>query len=269
MIASLQPGLASSPAHRAPSVPLNALTIDLSGRYEWRVEGATQYLLDILANAGVQGTFFVLDQMVERLPFLVRAIQEAGHEVGCTSRGPLYLSGRQAHLFRAELRQARATLEDILGESVHAYRAQGVSITRQTAWALDVLIEEGFLFDSSVYPVLWDRQNLEPYLIHRPAGNLWEFPLPAWTVLGCALPVGGGRSFDLYPYVLTRRVLRAINASGQPFAFYWHADRQNVTLRRTEKRLLRLLRDFPFAALSQCLAHWRPSHWDVPQRQAA
>ena len=143
-----------------------------------------------------------------------------------------------------------------------------------------MLLEEGFAYDSSIYPTHHDRYGmpgapLGPHRLRRAAGELWEFPPPVWPVLGYPLPVGGGGYFRLYPYALTRRGLRSINAAGRPFAFYLHpwevdpdqprlnpgwsrAFRHYVGLRRTEGRLVRLLRDFSFGTLTESLARWEP-----------
>ena len=179
--------------------------------------------------------------------------------------------------FRADLRRARIVIEDAAGEAVTAYRAPSFSVTRQSLWALEILVEEGFLFDSSIYPTHHDRYGiaespLEPYRLELNAGELWEFPPPVWRYLGYPLPVGGGGYFRLYPYALTRFCLNAINRAGRPFAVYlhpWEIDpeqprlpgkllsryRHYVNLRRTEPRLTRLLRDFAFAPLSEALAN--------------
>jgi succinoglycan biosynthesis protein ExoA len=277
--------------------PLNALTIDVEDYYhvsafdgcvsrsQWddyesRVVGSTQRILDCLGDAGVHATFFVLGWVAQRQPELIRAIRNAGHEIGCHSHEHRLIYEQTPEEFRADLRRARAVLEDVLGERVEAYRAPSFSITQRSLWALDILIEEGFTIDSSIYPTHHDRYGipgtlLEPHRIERAGGAVWEFPPPVWRCLGYPLPVGGGGYFRLYPYALTRRGLRSINAAGRPFAFYLHpweldpeqphlrpgvlkAFRHYVNLRRTQSRLVRLLRDFRFAPLSEVLAHWYP-----------
>jgi polysaccharide deacetylase family protein (PEP-CTERM system associated) len=280
-----------------PAVGLvNALTIDVedyyhvSGfdhcvrrdqwqRYESRVVASARKVLDCLGAAGVQATFFVLGWVAQRHPRLVRAIRAAGHEVGSHSQGHRLVYDLSPRQFRTDLRASRDTLQDILGERVTAYRAPSFSITRRSLWALDVLAEEGFTIDSSIYPTHHDRYGipgtpLEPHRIDRPAGSLWEFPPPVWRCLGYPLPVGGGGYFRLYPYPLTRLALRRINATGRPFAAYLHpweldpdqprlrpgrfrAFRHYVNLHRTEDRLARLLRDFRFGTLSQALFAYR------------
>jgi polysaccharide deacetylase family protein (PEP-CTERM system associated) len=284
-----RPACGSPPAAR----PLNALTVDVEdyfhvsgfdrcvGRSEWdglpsRVEASTHRLLDCLAEADVRGTFFVLGWLAERKPALVRAIRAAGHEVGCHSYGHRLIYEQTRAEFRADLRRGLGVLQDILGGPVTAYRAPSFSVTRQSLWALDVLVEEGVTLDSSIYPTRHDRYGIPgtpagPHRIEREAGGLWEFPPPVWRGAGYAVPVGGGGYFRLYPYRLTRAALRGINAAGRPFASYlhpWEVDpgqprlrpgllrgfRHYVNLGRTEGRLRQMLRDFAFGTLSEALA---------------
>jgi polysaccharide deacetylase family protein (PEP-CTERM system associated) len=273
--------------------PLNALTIDVEDyfhaanlehclpRSSWdqlesRVAIGTLRLLDLLAEANVRATFFILGWVARRQRRLVRAIQATGHEIGSHGYAHHLIYQQSPARFRADVCQARNLIEDITGEPVTAYRAPNFSITSKSLWALDVLIEEGFTLDSSIYPIRHDRYGmpgarLEPHPITRPAGTIWEFPPPVWKVRGCALPVGGGGYFRLFPYALTRRGLRAINAAGRPFAVYLHpweldpeqpryspgwlgAFRHYVNLGRTETRLVQLLRDFRLGTLSEALA---------------
>jgi polysaccharide deacetylase family protein (PEP-CTERM system associated) len=286
-----------------PPPMLNALTIDVEDYYHvsafdhcvarerWgdfpsRVGDSTRRVLDRLAESGVRGTFFILGWVAERHPDLVKAIHRAGHEIGCHSYAHRLVYEQTPEQFRADLRLARLMLEDIIGEQVTSYRAPSFSITKQSLWAIDILLEEGFLFDSSIYPTHHDRYGipgtpLEPHRIDRPGGMLWEFPPPVWSLLRYPLPVGGGGYFRLYPYALTRRGLRAINAVGRPFAVYLHpwefdpeqprlrpgllrAFRHYVGLRRTEGRLVQLLKDFRFGTISQALGEYLP----IPQQRS-
>lgn len=290
----------------APSAPrplLNALTIDVEdyfhvsgldrcvSRRQWddfpsRVSANTLRVIDRLADAGVRGTFFILGWVAERHPALVRAIHAAGHEIGCHSYFHHLVYEQTPKRFHSDLRQARLILEDILGERVTAYRAPNFSIVARSLWALDVLLEEGFLFDSSIYPTHHDRYGLagtplHPHCIERAGGSLWEFPPPVWRVLNYPLPIGGGGYFRLYPYWLTRRGLRTINAAGRPFAVYLHpwefdpdqprlrpgfmrAFRHNVGLMWTEERFVRLLNDFRFGTLTESLGKWLNSRPELP-----
>jgi polysaccharide deacetylase family protein (PEP-CTERM system associated) len=287
---------AALPVGRAGGETLNALTIDVEdyfhvsnfdgvvSRSQWDeiaprfVDGARR-LLDLFAAARVRATFFVLGWAAERRPDLVKDIRSAGHEVGCHSYGHRLIYEQTPAEFREDLRRGRDLLEDVLGVAVTAYRAPSFSITRKSLWALDVLVEEGFRLDSSIYPTRHDRYGipgapLGPHRIDRPAGSLWEFPPPVYRCVGYPLPVGGGGWFRLYPYRVTRGCLRSINKGGRPFAVYLHpweldpdqprlspgrlaAFRHYVNLKRTEGRLKKLLKDFRFGTLSDSLAEWR------------
>jgi polysaccharide deacetylase family protein (PEP-CTERM system associated) len=243
--------------------------------YESRVSASTGKILKCLAEASVRATFFILGWVAERHPELVRAIQGAGHEIGCHSYWHGLVYRQTPDEFRADLRQARDVLQDITGRAVRAYRAPSFSITRHSLWALDILIEEGFTIDSSIYPTVHDRYGISgapasPHRIVRPAGELWEFPMAIYRRLGYPLPIGGGGYFRLYPYLFTRHGLRAINAEGRPFVVYLHpweldpeqprlapgrlrAFRHYVNLHRTERRLRQLVRDFRFGTISDVL----------------
>lgn len=294
------PALRSLNASASPNTDrgiLNALTIDVEdyfhvtgfekivSRSDWdefqpRVGPATRRILHILDQAKTRATFFVLGWVAERQPKLVRQIRDEGHEVGCHSFWHKLVYEQTPEEFRADLRRARSVIEDALGEPITSYRAPSFSITKDSLWALDILAEEGFTLDSSIYPTRHDRYGipgspLEPHVLERPTGKLWEFPPPVWRCFGYPLPVGGGGYFRLYPYWLTRRGLEAVNASGRPFAVYlhpWELDPQQprlrpgrarsfrhyVNLSKTEGRLLRLLREFKFSTMSDALARWSP-----------
>jgi polysaccharide deacetylase family protein (PEP-CTERM system associated) len=268
---------------------LNALTIDVedyfqvSGfehivdrdqwdKFESRIVGSTDKILHVLDRASVRATFFVLGWVADKHPELVRRIHAAGHEIGCHSYWHRLIYQQTPEEFRADLRRARDLLQDIVGARVRAYRAPSFSVTRQSLWALDILIEEGFNLDSSIYPTHHDRYGIAgaprwPHQIARPSGTLWEFPMAIYRYLGYPLPIGGGGYFRLYPYAFTRHALRAINDEGKPFAVYLHpweidpgqprlrpgrlrAFRHYVNLHRTEQRLARLVQDFRLGTLS-------------------
>jgi polysaccharide deacetylase family protein (PEP-CTERM system associated) len=272
---------------------LNALTVDVEDYYhvsafesqvdrttwderESRVVANTARLLEILAWASVQGTFFVLGWVADRHPHLVRTIQRAGHEIACHGYWHRLIYRQSPAEFRADLKRARDSLEDLTGSAVQAYRAPSFSITRRSLWALEILIEEGFRIDCSIYPTLHHRYGLVsaplwPHRIIRPAGTLVEFPMPVYRRLGFPLPIGGGGYLRLFPYAFTRHGLRDINRRGHPFAVYlhpWEIDpnqprlvegafrgfRHYVNLCKTEQRLTRLLGDFAFGTLGQVCA---------------
>lgn len=273
--------------------PVNALTVDVEDYYqveafadvvprgEWdrwesRVEANVLRLLELFARQGVSGTFFILGWVAERHPRLVRDIAAAGHEIACHSYQHLLISAQNRAEFRADVRRAKALLEDISGQEVEGYRAPTYSITRQTLWALDILVEEGFRYDSSIFPVYHDRYGLPgaqrfPHVIRCASGELLEFPPSTVRLAGQNIPIAGGGYFRLLPYSLFRWGVQRLNRiEQQPAIFMVHAwevdhgqpvirgSRLNIwrhrhNLAQTEKRLARLLRDFRFAPVRDVL----------------
>jgi polysaccharide deacetylase family protein (PEP-CTERM system associated) len=254
---------------------VNALTVEVEERWHAcpsRAEGAPRAsvgvsrLLELLAAAGTRATFFILGSVAERQPEVVRMIRAAGHEVGSHGHTHRPVHGRTPDEFRADVRQGREALQDLSGTAIDAYRAPDFSVIPTCRWALDVLIEEGFVFDSSIDPARHDRSGVlptpvEPYAIRRPGGTLWELPPPVWH--GLSSP-----RFDLYP--LTRQGLRAANAAGRPFVVSlasWEFDGQRAP--RTEERLRRLLGDFAFGPAWEALARWYERAGPADSRSAA
>ena len=242
---------------------------------ESRVVRSTARLLELLERKQVTGTFFVLGWVAERFPQLVRDIAAGGHEVGSHSYWHRLVYDLTQDEFREDLRRSRDILEDILGEPVRMYRAPTFSITKASTWAWDILVEEGFRIDSSVFPVRHDRYGMPdaPSEIHRidtKAGELIEYPMSTTTLARYKLPIGGGGYFRLYPYPLTRYWLA--RCRHQPFMFYihpWELDpeqprvqvgsritqfRHRVNLHRTEAKLERLFDDFKFGPVSEIVS---------------
>lgn len=278
---------------------VNALTVDVEDyfqvtalepvclRTQWghmpsRVEANTRRLLDVFAQHQVRATFFILGWTARQFPHLVREIVAAGHELGCHSFWHRLVYRQTRRQFRSDLRQACHAIQDAAGQPVFAYRAPTFSIIRRSWWALEVLVEEGFTVDSSIFPVRHDRYGVPdappiPHEIATPAGKIWEFPLSSIGRGRWRLPVSGGGYFRLYPLAVTRAALSWINRQGRPFVFYlhpWEIDphqphlpgvsrrarwRHRVGLSRTLPRLVRLLTSFRFGTLSQSLAAYRSS----------
>lgn len=272
---------------------LNALTIDVEDyfhvaalapsidRRDWercesRVERNTQRLLQLFAEHQLQATFFVLGWVAERLPGLVREIAAAGHEIASHGYSHELVYRQTPEVFRQETRRSKELLEDQVQRPVIGYRAASYSITQQSIWALDILAELGFVWDSSIFPVRHDRYGMPqaprwPHRLQTPAGHsLVEFPLSTWQLGGYRLPIAGGGYFRLYPYPVSRAGLASINRAGQPFIFYlhpWEIDpeqprvkaswlssfRHYNNLDQCEPRLRRLLGDFRFTTVGQVL----------------
>lgn len=272
----------------------NALTVDVEDYFhvsalssvikpgEWdrhdqgRVVSSTHRLLDLFAEKGYEATFFVLGWVADKYPQLVRDIQSAGHEVASHGWSHQLVYEQSPALFRQETERGKKCLEDILGQPVNGYRAASYSITPKSKWALDTLIDLGFEYDSSLFPVYHDRYGmpgipLNPYRLQADkGGEIVEFPLSTYGMFGYRLPVAGGGYFRLFPYAFNRWCLKSINRQGNPFVFYlhpWEVDpdqprfpvtglskfRHYNNLDVCYQRLQSLLTDFEFCTMREVL----------------
>lgn len=276
---------------------MNALTIDVEDyfqvnafvrhvrRDQWdhyplRVEQNTRRILDLLDEFGIKATFFILGWVAERVPVLVKEIHAKGHEIACHGYGHelIYRIGPDA--FRADIRKAKQILEDQCGVQVHGYRAPSYSITGQSLWALDILIEEGFSYDSSIFPVYHDTYGVPdaprfPHTIERQGGSISEFPLTTlplrWGAREYRLPIAGGGYLRLLPAELIRRGIVKINQQERQSAVLyfhpWEIDpdqprikagfksrfRHYLNLDKTEGKLRHLIGNLPFGSMLQVL----------------
>jgi polysaccharide deacetylase family protein (PEP-CTERM system associated) len=273
---------------------VNALTIDVeeyfhpnamdgaSSPADWdrlpqRVEANTHRMLDLLDGGGARGTFFVLGWVADRWPRLVGEIARRGHEIACHGYAHRLVYELGPERFRADVERAKGTLEARLGAAGPGFRAASYSLVRTTPWALDILIEAGFVYDSSVFPIHHDIYGIPgfsrfPVSVQRPAGRIIEVPASTVRLLGVNWPVAGGGYFRLLPYWLTRAAVRRINArDAAPAIVYLHpweldADqprlpapavarfRQYANLRHTETRIRKLLADFRFAPIREAFS---------------
>ena len=224
---------------------MNALSIDVEEYYHGmefeaalgearaqlpsRVEGSVDRVLELLDARRVKATFFIVGRVAEEHPGMVRRIQEGGHEVACHSYAHELVFRQTPEAFRADLRRAKGVLEALTGHEVIGFRAPNYSIGADQDWAYDVLLEEGFRYDSSIYPILHDRYGQPsaprfPYEIRRRGGRrLLEFPIGTVRLMGVNLPVGGGGYFRLLPEKLIRTGIGHVNrAERQGLMFYFH-----------------------------------------------
>jgi polysaccharide deacetylase family protein (PEP-CTERM system associated) len=239
--------------------------------YESRVGRSVDLLLELLARHDARGTFFVLGWVAERDPGLVRRIAEAGHEVASHGWDHRRVREQEPRAFRDSVRRTRQFLEEVTGAPVRGFRAPSFSIVRGCEWALDILIEEGYGYDSSLFPIRrpgygYANGARDPHWIERPAGRLAEAPPATLTVGGLRLPAGGGAYFRLLPYALVRSAFREAERRGAPTTFYihpWELDpeqprfdvpattriRHYGGLAGTRSRLERLLAEFRFGPI--------------------
>jgi polysaccharide deacetylase family protein (PEP-CTERM system associated) len=282
-----------APGRTADATVVNAMTIDVEDYFQvsafegiaprprWdsfdsRVCANTERLLSLFADSGVKATFFVLGWIAERHRGLVRLIADSGHEVASHGYAHRLVYDLTKTAFRDDTRRAKGILEEASGRAVLGYRAPSYSITPRSLWALDILIEEGFRYDASIFPIHHDRYGIplsprHPYVIDRSVGSLIEAPASTIRIGPLNLPVGGGGYFRLLPYAWTRWGLKQINGmERRPCIFYlhpWEIDPEQPRLRsswlsqlrhyrnldQTEPRLRRLLSEFSFAPMTQVL----------------
>ena len=268
---------------------MNALTVDVEDYFQvsalaphidrasWeqrpcRVEANVQRLLALFDRSGAHVTFFTLGWIAERYPQLVRDIVAAGHELASHGYGHQRASDLGREAFFDDISRARALLEDIAGCAVVGYRAPSFSIGYGNLWAFDALLEAGYRYSSSVYPVQHDHYGMpdSPRFPYEVRPGLLEIPITTTRLLGRNLPAGGGGYFRLAPYPLSRWALRRVNdVDRRPAIFYfhpWEIDpgqpriegvslktrfRHYVNLQKTEGRLGRLLRDFSWGRVDE------------------
>jgi polysaccharide deacetylase family protein (PEP-CTERM system associated) len=273
---------------------LNALTVDVEdyfqvsafasciARSEWgamesRVCRNTDRLLEIFEQAGTHATFFVLGWVAERFPDLVKRILRAGHELASHGYDHGLVYDLTPEAFAEDLHRAKIAIGSAGGVEVQGYRAPSYSITNRSLWALDVLVSQGYKYDSSIYPIHHDRYGIPgwPRHVHRverAGGSIWELPGSTIARFGTNFPIGGGGYFRLLPYAWTRMGISSLNHhEGRPAIFYlhpWEIDpdqprirarftsraRHYYGLEKTEARLRRLLREFRFGRAIDVLA---------------
>jgi len=197
-------------------------------KYESRVEKNTCKILELFEEQNVKATFFVLGWIARRYPNLVREIHTMGHEIACHGYNHRLIYHLTPDQFREDVHTAKGILEDITRTQIIGYRAASYSIVKRTLWALDILIEEGFLYDSSIFPILHDRYGLPeaqrfPHVIQRENGKIKEFPPSTYKILGQNIPIAGGGYLRLFPLYITKSLIKRINVKdSQPVTIYLH-----------------------------------------------
>ncbi len=271
----------------------HALTVDLEDWYHgltstnarpetWpslssRTEQTVELLLDLFTANQLHATFFVLGDLAQKCPGVIRRIAEAGHELG--SHG---FSHRPVHQlkpseFKAELDRTTQLVQDISGQAVKGFRAPYFSIDQRCLWAFEVLAESGYQYDSSVFPlrtILYGYPGASRYPFRPlPGAELVEYPVATIRAAGLTLPAAGGFYFRIYPYTFIRWSLRSLEKKAQsgvlymhPWEFDQHQPRIPVTFRERithfagrsswAEKLTRLARDFELVPLGELHRLW-------------
>lgn len=249
-------------------------------RREWdqlasRVERNTLKIADLLAEHSTKATFFILGWVAERHPDLVKQLARQGHEIASHGYGHEFVYAQTPAKFREDVRRSKQILEDLIARPVIGYRAPSFSISTRTPWAIPILVEEKYQYDSSIYnrfrSVLGSEEAKgSSYLITTDAGNIWEIAPSTMKMCGIQFPVAGGGYFRLLPYATSKSCLRSIEGQGRQLVMYlhpWEIDpeqprmegaalskfRHYLNLEKTEQRLRWLLRDFSFAPISEAI----------------
>jgi polysaccharide deacetylase family protein (PEP-CTERM system associated) len=270
-------------AHLAPDGEIiNALTIDVEDyfqvsafsahvqRSDWeslpsRIEANIDQILSLLAETRVRATFFSLGWIADRHPAMIRRVSDGGHEIASHGYDHHRATEQGYGAFLADIRLAKAVLEDVSGNEVKGYRAPSFSIGKRNTWAFDCIADAGYRYSSSVYPIRHDHYGTPdaPRFAHEVRTGLLEVPLTTVRLLSANWPAAGGGYFRLFPYSMSRWSIRRVNAiDRQPAMFYfhpWELDpeqprikgpgmkarfRHYLNLERTAPRLHRLLADF-------------------------
>ncbi len=271
---------------------LNALTIDLEDYYhatsfdhiismdDWvsiesRIEQNCDKVLSVLDEFKVKATFFVLGWVAERHPILIRTIYNEGHEIASHGFDHKMINKQTRESFRNDIARTKIILEDITGNRVKGYRAPTFSINNSSLWALDILHEQGYQYDSSIFPIKHDRYGIPnaprfPHIINlNGSGTIKEFPPSTLKILGLNVPIAGGGYLRFFPVqLLTWGIKRINNSDKQPAIIYlhpWEFDpeqpkmplkvssrlRHYTNLDTTEKKFRHLIQSFSFTTINK------------------
>lgn len=194
-------------------------------RENYEIEKNMDIILGLLDQVDVKGTFFFLGRIAKDIPAIVKEVAEHGHEIACHSYKHKRIFGLSKDEFRDKITFSKKTLEDISGNKVYGFRAPDFSITEASLWALDILMETGFTYDSSIYPIsmhdVYGIKSTGSYM-HKHKNGLLEFPLSTVELLGKRIPFCGGGYFRLYPLSITKYFIRNTNREGRSCMLYIH-----------------------------------------------
>jgi polysaccharide deacetylase family protein (PEP-CTERM system associated) len=247
-----------------------------------RVEAPTRRMLELFARHDTRGTFFILGWVADRYPYLIREIADAGHEIGCHSYAHRLVYDLTPEEFRADTLRAINAIEKACGVTPRAYRAPSYSITPRSMWALEILVQCGFPYDSSIFPISHDRYGIPGFgsqarVLRTPSGAIVEVPIATVKLSSRRVaPVGGGAYLRLLPYRYSAAGIRRMNAEEQPACIYlhpWEIDPEQPRLAQgwiarartygglqgMERKLEKLITEFRFSTLGEVHSGLAPS----------
>ena len=245
-------------------------------KYPSRVEEQTKRLLDLLDGFQVQGTFFVLGWLAERYPALVKNIFDAGHEIASHGFNHKMVSKMTPEEFQKDIRRSKEVLEGITNTAIKGYRAPTFSILKNTSWAYEILLHEGYRYSSSVFPIWHDRYGWQEFgyyprrMASNENGEIWEVPMAVGSLGPLRIPFGGGGYLRSYPLFLTEALFRSLARKGRPAVVYihpWELDsmhpvvqapllkrlRHQLGIQTVEKKITVLLQAMKFGTVAQYL----------------
>ena len=247
---------------------------DMNKPYEVRVLGSTYKLLEHFSTHNAKGTFFCLSCIAEKHPALVKDIQKEGHEIASHGANHALVYSQTKEGFREDVYKSKCVLEDCIQKPIKGYRAPSWSITKESLWALDILQELGFIYDSSIFPIksfLYGIKDAERFMgkpfIDNTQYNIYEVPPSTFKFLGKTMGFSGGFYFRAFPLFWIKRKTRNINKKeNKPAVFYLHPREidvhqpklelskkehfiQYLNIRGCEKKLINVLRNNAFTSI--------------------
>jgi len=242
--------------------------------FEYRIERNGHIILDLLDESNIKATFFILGYIAEKFPHLIKEIHNRGHVLGTHGYSHIQVYKQKPSEFAEDIKKSIGVITDSTGQKIYGFRAPIFSIVEKSMWALDILLEQGLIYDSSIYPVLNYRYGVvsNQRFIHNlstPGSNsIIEIPIAAARYFNMNFPVGGGAYLRILPYRVIKTGLKSINKEGFPFVFYihpWEIDPDHpridlpfrisathyFNLKSTKKKLRKLFNDFKFAPIEE------------------
>lgn len=256
--------------------------------YQWsgfssRIDRNVERILEMLDNSGTRATFFCLGWIAEKYPHVIKKIGDLGYEVACHSYAHQLAYKQNPIEFREDIRRAKSTIENVLGSSINTYRIPGFSLTKNNLWVFDIIYDEGFLVDCSVFPANRNHGGFKHFTTDQPclvelehSGTIKEFPLNTCSILGNRLVFSGGGYFRLLPYPIVKNLFEQsdyVMTYFHPRDFDEHQPvvpnlslmrrfKSYYGLKHAQGKLVRLLNEFNFIDVKTAvqIINWNSVH---------